>query len=365
MKLPLLSLFLLFALAVSIFALPQKSFSESENRALQTWEIPSVRSLTDGDFSARMRDFYTDQLPLRSVWIRGKAMAERLLGKRENNGILFGKNGYLIPKNEYADLTVAENNLAAIEAFSNATELPITTLLVPRSIDVMTEQFPDLFDAAHAQKILSLIEQGSDLYVFPLEELKHAAKDGAQVWFKTDHHWTSDGAYLAYLSLADALNYLPYSLSYFTKETVSDRFFGTSYSKVGGIADGADSVVLYRFEGDSEFLLQKTGKTQFGFYDFAALQKKDQYQIFLGGNTARLTVRDPNAAKPRLLLIKDSFSCALVPFLALHFDIDLIDPRYEQGSIQDLLSSETYTHILIEQGIDTLATDPSLSRLLS
>ena len=367
MKLPLVSLLLLFALALGIFVFPQKSFSDTENRSLQTWQTPSVRSLTNGEFFARLRDFYTDQLPLRTLWIRGKATVERALGKQENNGILFGKNGYLIPKNEYSDLSVAEKNLSAIAVFGAKTELPVTTLLVPRSIDVMTEQLPSLYDDTHAQEILSLMEKNADFSIFPLEELKNASESGTQVWFKTDHHWTADGAYLAYRSLSDALNYTPYPPSYFEKETVSDCFLGTSYSKAGGVASEADSIVLYRFEGDSQRILEnpQTGETQNGFYDLSALDKKDHYQVFLGGNTARLTLRDPNDTKPRLLLIKDSFANALVPFLALHFDIDLIDPRYYQGSINAEMLSETYDHILIEQGLDTLATDPSLWRSLS
>ena len=367
MKLPLLALLLLFALSLSIFIFPQRSFSETENRALQTWEAPNLRSLTNGEFFTRLSDFYTDQLPLRTLWIRGKATLERTLGKQENNGILFGKNGYLIPKNEYADLSVAEKNLSAIAAFGTKTELPLTTLLVPRSIDVMTNQLPALYDETHTQQIFSLIEEYAASAVFPLSSLQKAATDGTGVWFKTDHHWTADGAYLAYLSLADALDYTPYSLSYFEKETVTHCFLGTSYSKAGGISSEADSIVLYRFEDDSQWILEKneTGETQNGFYDRSALEKKDQYQVFLGGNTALLTIRDPNAAKPRLLLIKDSFANALVPFLALHFDIDLIDPRYYQGSILSHPNLESYDHILIEQGIDTLATDPSLGRSLS
>ena len=365
MKLPLLSLLLLFALAVSIFLLPQKSFSEAENRALQTWKTPTVRSLTNGEFTARLHDFYTDQLPLRPLWIRGKATIERLLGKQENNGILFGKNGYLIPKNEYQSLTVAKQNLAAIEAFQASTDAPLTVLLVPRSIDVMASKLPALYDDTHAQAVLSLIDTST--CVFPLEELRQAAEDASQVWFKTDHHWTADGAYLAYLALANSLGYTPYPLSFFEREAVSQSFLGTSCSKAGGLADEADPLVLYRFENDAQWILEKkeTGETQSGFYDWSALEKKDQYQVFLGGNTGLLTVRAPLVSKPRLLLIKDSFSGALVPFLALHFDIDLIDPRYHQGSVQAQAQTGIYDHILIEQGIDTLATDPSLFRALS
>jgi len=365
MKLPALSLLLLPLLAVCLLAKPQKNFSEVENRALQTWRAPSWESLANGSFSEDLRSFYTDQFPFRSAFLQGKAWGERLLGRRENNGILYGTDGYLIPKNECEDLSTAKKNLAAIQDFEDRSDTPVTVLIVPRSVDVSTAYLPSVFDDSRATRIWEVID-GTEA-VLPLNELKSASEAGEAVWFKTDHHWTARGAYLAYVALADALNYTPYPEDFFDPQCVSTDFLGTSYSSVGGIAEEADSIVLYRYEGDEDFLRTngETDKHDPGFYQWTALSQKDQYRVFLGGNTALLTVRDPlSAPKPRLLLIKDSFSNALVPFLALHFDLDLVDPRYYQGTVEQLTQDQAYDRILIQQGADTLATDPSLSRFL-
>ena len=128
MKLPALSLLLLPLLAICLLATPQKSFSEAENRALQTWRAPSWESLADGSFSEDLRSFYADQFPFRSTFLQGKAWGERLLCRNENNGILYGKDGFLIPKNEYEDLSTAKKNLAAIQGFEEWSDTPVTVL---------------------------------------------------------------------------------------------------------------------------------------------------------------------------------------------------------------------------------------------
>ena len=366
MRAPILSLFLLCTLSLSLCLTPQRSFSEAENRSLQTWQAPTARTLVSGEFSRQLRDAFADQFPLRALFCRLKAQGERWLGRTENNGILFGKDGYLIPKNEYGSLTVAQSNLAALGLFSEQSALPVTVLIVPRSVDVMTSALPAIYDPARASEVISLIETLGEDAVFPLEELRQAADAGEAVWYKTDHHWTTYGAYLAYVALAPTLGYTPKELSFFQVERVSDDFLGTSDSAIGGIAEEADEILLFRYEGDTRYWRQAdSGAWARGLYDADALAEKDQYRIFLGGNAGIMRIRDPdNTEKPRLLLVKDSFANALLPFLALHFDVDLVDPRYGSGEPSDLLFSEEYDQILLVQGLDTLATDPALSRFL-
>ncbi|MBQ9783070.1 MAG: hypothetical protein IJW44_00960 [Clostridia bacterium] len=363
LSLVLLCAALLLGFGAAILLLPHSDFSEAENRALTTWKAPTVKQIADGSFTQRLSDLYADQFPLRARFTALKATVERCLGKQENNGVLFGKEGYLIPRSEQADQSVLENNLSAcqeLHALSAEQGVPLSVLTVPRSVDVTTAYYPTGF--ATDPPILRRLTDDPSI-VFPLSQLQSAASRGEAVWYKTDHHWTTAGAYLAYCSFAQELEIQPYPPEYFTPVTVTDAFLGTSYSKVGGLPTEADSIVLYRYPNDTRFIVQngETGESTAGFYQLSALEQKDKYEVFLGGNYSRLTVTDPAEQKPRLLLVKDSFANALVPFLALHFDIDVIDPRYDKAS----LSLHEYDRILIVQGIDTLATDPSLGRWVS
>ena len=146
---------------------------------------------------------------------------------------------------------------------------------------------------------------------------------------------------------------------------VSDRFFGTSHAKAGRLLQVPDTVELYRYEGDGGFSVAvQNGEEWQGFYRTDALKDRDHYGIFLGGNYASLSVTDLRSGgeRPRLLLIKDSFANALAPFLAIHFDLTLLDPRYRDASLPEDLCE--FDRILLLFGADTLATDASLRRFL-
>ncbi len=345
-----LSLFGLF-----LFLLPQRTFSESENRALTTLTLPEPSQLLDGSFSRRFGLFCADQFPLRSHFVALSTRAEQLLGKQEQNGILFGKGGFLIPRGEVEDLSILSENLRALEALS----FSATALFVPRHVDVLTEQYPNGFSAVRSRAVIDAVLQSRAPILCPVEEWENRT----EYYYKTDHHLTTEGAYAVYRLLGSALEYAPKDENFFEQVTISQTFLGTSHSRVGGIAADADTVVLYRYAEDHRFTVTDAhGATQKGFYRTEALSKKDHYGIFLGGNYPHLTITDPAAKKkPRLLLVKESYANALIPFLAIHFDLTVLDPRYRA---ERLPNPSEFDRVLILYGADTAATDPALGRLL-
>ena len=352
----LLSMGVLFFFCVGLLLFPQKKISEQENRILRTWEMPSWQTLFGGSFSDAVETVTRDQFPMREHWISVKARCEQILGKRENNRILLGKDGYLMARNEYVDLSVAQENLGAVENFTETSEIPVTRIWIPRSADVMSRWLPSNYPSDVANELYSLLD------ATPIALLQNAAEEGKQMYYRTDHHLTTEGAYLLYCHLGETLGYDPKERDFFTRQTVSEDFFGSADSTVGGIAPRADTIELYRYDGDAHFLVAdgETGEVREGLYEWSALEKKDQYGIFLGGNFAHLSVSDPTSSdKPRLLLIKDSFANALAPFLAIHFDLEIIDLRYTSSEI----FLEECDRALILEGVDTLATDPSLGKI--
>jgi hypothetical protein len=134
-----------------------------------------------------------------------------------------------------------------------------------------------------------------------------------------------------------------------------------------------ESITLLRYEGDETFTTEiieggKTVRTLSGFYDFDALDTHDEYNVFLGGTNTLIRVTDPTRENaPTLLLLKDSFSQSIAPFLARHFDLLLVDPRtYDirsSGSLLSLAEQENADHVLLLYGIDTLYDSYSLKNL--
>lgn len=337
---------------------PVKSFSEKENRALSG--APSLRLHTffDGEFLDELSDFCTDQFPFREYLTDLKAKCEIGLGKRENNGV-FITGSALVDLHESEDYVALEPNLAALRSFANSVDNEKLTLLcAPRSSDVNATLLP--YDASFSKDALYSRISAAGIYspdvLTPLAALQASS---GRAWYATDHHWTTRGAYIAYRTLMESWDMSAYDPDFFDVDSASHSFLGTTYSKSGITDYMPDSIYLYRYEGDEDFEIEYVGegKVERGFYDFDKLDTKDKYAVFLGGNFAHIRIRQGENDKPRLLLIKDSFANSAIPFLALHFDIDVIDPRYISAPLGETVNTDEYDKILILCGAYTLATD--------
>ena len=282
-----------------IFILPQKSFSQNENRYLTTLSAPTVDSIINGSFSQELSSFYADQIPFRSKATSLYALCEKALGKNEINGVI-----------TYGSQLIARSNEKSIPS-SN-------------------------FDALWIESKYSLFKKSSP---------------SLSLYYKTDHHRNAKGAYLLYVEACEMLSVTPFEESFFNKENVCDNFFGTAFfrSCLPEFAVTPDTITLYRYASDEnvKITVHDNSKTSYGFYDFSKLETSDKYAVFLGGNYAHVSIFT-NADKPCLLLIKDSFANAVVPLLSLHFNIELIDPRYSSPKqLKALISTLTYDHALI------------------
>ena len=361
----LTSLFCAFILIIGllIYILPQKSFSEDENSELQTFPTLTYDSFMHGDFTKELAEFYTDQIPCRNLLIGLKGVTELTLLRGENNGVLVGKNGHLISKHLY-DQKNYDNlklNALAVKTFvNNAAELGIdvTVAVAPRAIDVLSDYLPALYDANYTNRAWQTLDEAGMTYT----DLRGMMQSmGGAAWFKTDHHWTTDGAYGAYLMLSDKVGYNPFSVA-INYEIASEDFRGTTYSDAGIHVLGGEEFKLPRIAGEDKFLTERidsTGKTvqSFeGYYDESFLGKKDKYSTYLGGIYPIVRVTKPGEEREMLLLAKDSFSHSLVPYLAQHYDLLLVDTRYYTGSTLKLAQENGIKKAIVLYGIDTMAT---------
>ena len=358
-----------------------ENFSPEENRALTTAPTLSADALFDGSWSRSLSDFCADQFPFRSSFVTVKAAGELLLSKQQNNNVLLGKDGYLIARLEYNDeqRDHLESNLRAVRTFSERMAehgIPFTFAVVPRSIDVNTTKLPTLYDPSHAYAVWSWLDEGCEREALTLLDLREplcaAAGNGEDVWYKTDHHWTALGAYYAYVALGDMLGYEPYPITDFEAQTVCDDFYGTTYASSGMHWTSGEPLTLMRFEGDERYVTEIVSaaetRTLQGLYDLAALDTHDEYNAFLGGTNAHIRVSDPSRPElATLVLLKDSFSQSLAPYLARHFNLVLMDPRTfmaEPGSsLFSTVCGYEPDQVLLLCGIATLC-EPSSQRNL-
>jgi len=335
---------LLIGLGILIWTLPREDLSENENRVLADLPEFSANSLLDGRLSGEVSDFCSDHFPFRDFFVELHSSSELLL-QGEANGVISGKSEVLAIRPDISEKHL--NNLFettnAINKFTEDFEnmgLESVTAIAPFPTEVQENSMPRLWSNAHLPDMTKNIKNAVSL---------EGVLDGKEnVWFKTDHHWTAYGAYLAYVNLGDDLGYTPYEPRDFSVETVSDSFYGTVYSRSGLYSTSPDTVELWRYKDDEKF------------YDTSFLSKKDKYAVFGGGNRGHLTYNS-DEEKPRLLIIKDSYANAVIPFLARHFSLEVVDPRYFYGDIYEI--AKKCDKVLFLYGAASLLTDTDLVRL--
>ncbi len=362
---------LILVFAVGIYLLPHRDFSETENTALQTFPRFTFSRLWSGRFMAELGDFYTDQFPARDAVVAAKSAAELALGKRENNDVILGREGYLIKRIEYTDYQLAtlRDNLDAVTAFRTTAGRPVTFALAPRAIDVLGSYLPSPGIGDRAMAVWNTLDAyadgeiaGQPTMLSLRDVLTPLADEGEPVWYRTDHHWTTLGAYHAYAALGELLGYTPTPADAFTIELAADDFRGTTYSASGMNWIAGEDIAFWRYPGDTDFTVEvltkgEVTRTMDDFYDRSYLEKKDKYSAFLSSNNGHMRITAGTGEdRPTLLLIKDSFAHSLAPFLAQHYDLEILDLRYYRDSVSDLLTTAEIDHVLILVGVDTLAT---------
>lgn len=386
----------LFLAMIAIFGaliliLPDKTFSEQENRVLQT--APKLQSNFEGSFTERVKagkfldryfsgdfaedvsDYYADQFPARDVFVGIKGAFEIAMLKGENNDVVLGKNQYLLTRMDKAATENIEKNFNAASAFAAYMEtegVPVTFATAGRVIDVMRGSLPALFSVDTLDKpwdaLTALCETGgSSMEVLNLlVPLRAHADRGEDVMYRTDHHWTTYGAYLAYTEIMKAWGVEPAAKDAFTVETVSNAFYGTAWRNAGMKWIAPDTMEYYRYPGDEDYTTTiHDNNTSFaGFYDRSFLEVTDQYSSFISGNHAYVTVeRNGDEPRERLMLIKDSFGHSLVPFLAYHYDLEIVDMRYYKKSVAELVQETGCSRVLILNNMDSLTSAASLGML--
>lgn len=363
---------LLFALFIAVFTLldmsaTNRARSEMENRPLKQRPKLSWAALMSGSYDEDFDSYINDQFVFRDTWIAMKSVSESLLQKQENNGVVYGKDGYLFGKFDKLDRSRYDPNVQYIlEFLEKYPKLPVTVAVIPNSYAVLTEKLPyGLPVVNQKQEIESIYAQlpqrvpALDFFA-PLEA--HAQE---YIYYRTDHHWTSYGAYLAAQAYARQKGMeLPPLQDLPAQET--EGFYGTHFSKAKKAGLPADTLAYYDIPVDSVII---DGKEKGGLYDLEKLQTRDKYAAFLWGNNNTTVIRSSNnryhqdGKTSRVLLIKDSYGNSFAPFLTYLYDeIHVVDLRY-MHQLSGYLESADFDDILLMYNFESLATDTHIATL--
>ncbi len=347
--------------------LPDRDRSDVENRTLAQFPEFSWEDLKDGSFTKGVEEYFADQFPLRDQWTGLKARAEQVLGKREFNGVYLCGDA-LIAKVEPPKDGLEEKNLSYVSRLAESAEVPVYLGLIPSAAEIWRDRLPR---GAESWDQAAFIARAAELEgVEPIDFLT-ALRDhaGERTWegifYRTDHHWTTLGAYYGYAALMEALGRggeVPEPEAVRARDLpVSNGFQGTLYSQSG----------IHWLEPDSiEFWVEESGLTvtswrdgtpkEAGLYDWDYLGKKDKYSAFLGGNQPLCVIQNPEG-EGKLLVIRDSYADSLAPFLALRFEeVHLLDPRYYRYSAAKYAEDKGLDAIAVVYSVPNFITDRNL-----
>jgi hypothetical protein len=352
--------------------LPDRDRSDVENRTLAQLPEFSWESLEDGSFTKGVEEYFADQFPLRDQWTGLKARTEQVLGKREFNGVYLCGDA-LIAKVEPPKDGLEEKNLSYVSRLAERTELPVYLGLIPSAAEIRKDDLPK---GAQSWDQAAFIARGLELEgVEPIDFLT-ALRDhaGERTWegifYRTDHHWTTLGAYYGYAALMESLGRGEEVLEQEAYERrsfppVANGFQGTLYSQSG----------IHWLEPDSiEFWVEDKGLSvtswrdgtpkEASLYDFDYLGEKDKYSAFLGGNQPLCVIENPEGTG-KLLVIRDSYADSMAPFLALHFEeVHLLDPRYYRYSAAKYAEENGLDAIAVVYSVPNFITDRNLVLLI-
>ncbi|WP_455543743.1 DHHW family protein [Intestinibacter sp.] len=371
-----ISLTVLFVFYIALFVLlntfgEKRTFSETENRVLQSKPSFSIEKLFEGRFIKKYEDYKVDQFFNRDFWIDVKIKTDKLLLKKESNGVYLGKDDYLLEKFNKPNKENVSKNLDAINTFAKKYKNVKQYMLIsPTSVNILSSHLPAAAPVENQQEYLDEYSKKLDSNISFVDTyttmLEHKEED---IFYRSDHHWTSLGAFYSYQKLADVMDFTAKDSDDYDIELVSNSFEGALASKSGYNTKQKDKVNVYIPKNEDDQVIvnyEEEQKKTATLYDSKKLEEKDKYQVFLGGNHPIVKIDTSSTSGKTLLIFKDSYANCFVPFLTSHFSkIILVDPRYYYEDIDELMKNENVDEVLYLYNANTFFSDTTLAPVLN
>lgn len=364
--LPVAFVGLTLVIMLSVLVHRDQDRSIAENRELEKKPKFTISSFITGKYASKQASYMSDQFPNRTGFIKTKANLDRLMGKKEINGVYLASKGYLMEGFKAEKESITKAKVDAINKFASSNKaLKVSMMLVPNKVDIynhlMPRNAPVDSQADYIKSVASKLSKRVRLV--DVESTFDKLKNSEELYYKTDHHWTSDGAFYAYTDLCKALNIQATSQTNFNRSQASDSFMGSLYYKAGAEIGGPDDIYLYLSQDNAPVITKyyDTKKKVASVYDSSKLSGRDQYEVFTGGNHSQIKIRTNVETDRKLLLIKDSYANAMIPFLATTFsEINVVDMRYFTGSLSDVINNNEVTDVLFLYNVNTFNSDSSI-----
>ena len=342
--------------------LPDKYYSESEKRTLMQFPRLSLENIIGGDFGDEIEQYLADQFPGRNDWVTLKTILERASGKTEINGVYFADDNYLIEVHKSLPSKQAKNNISALKMLSDALEnegISLRVMLAPTAGYILSDKLPVFAPNADQHAVIEYAKsQGLDMVDITDALMEHNKE---YIYYKTDHHWTSLGAYYAYAAWLKSKGKLPEPITAWESRQLCSNFRGTTYSKVNYPFAPYDTIDAYYKSEKHEVNYNNGNYITDSIYEEKYLYGSDQYATFFNSNQA--TAKISGNGSGRLLIIKDSYANCFAQFVLEDYEeTHLIDMRFFSGKVTDYITENNITEVLVLYNIPNFCSDISIAR---
>ena len=355
------------------FIWPKQVFSEEENRMLAVIPRFSFSSFVNGDYLNGVNEYINDHFAFRNIYLKLNSWWEvNVMGKTENNGVYIGKDGYLFEKFEYGEeekQNIGEN-VTVISSFAKKMKelnIPTYFILAPNSIYINSDKLPDNVEVPNQQEIINNVYNNTEnTNNIDVTTALDTENNIAPLYFKTDHHMNSNGAYVVYNEFCKNANIQAVPIQDFNKVTVARDFLGTFDSKAQIINQEADEIFVYENETNTnirEAIYDKV--TTNSIFNEEYLEGKDKYSYFLNGNNSKAIIKTNVENNKKLLVIKDSYAHILSQFLCENYsEVHFLDPRYTNFDYEEYVQENGITDVLFLYNVSNFTTDTNLSKII-
>lgn len=366
--------FILLLFPVIGIMLPDREFSDMENRTLVQKPIFSGKLFIDGSYQKEYEEWLSDQFPWRDGWSFAAANLQAAFGKKDINGVYLGEDGNLLEKYQETDFEQAQvnENVEYLSDFLNYAvkrygKEKVHCIMLPSKTEALAEKLPAFAESFCVKKVLRTLEsklKEPEIMLDVWEELEKHQEE--YIYYRTDHHWTTLGAYYAWVAYAKAAALSVRESEYYQRETAFTDFYGTTYNKAH-IGVAPDKVELFHHAGEEGIQVDlDDGKliSDSVYFPEAAVKGFNRYNIFFSKNTFKIVVTTKADTGKSLLLIKDSFANCFVPFLTEDYSqIIMIDYRYGKLPVREITEQYDITDVLVMFNTEKFMQNTKLSKL--
>lgn len=362
------SALLLLGLAIANLVWPKRDMIELENRKAAQFPAFSVEALLDGRWQSGFARWMQDQFLLRDAWINTQRTADEIVfQKAEEGGILLGKDQWMFTKLFTIDDATRQQtakNVQAVAEFAARYPGKVTFLLAPSASVIYPEALPAGAPMADENALLDDIfaQVGESAAVIDLREPFTARRD-EYLYFKTDHHWTTNGAYRAYEQFCALKGLTPFDRDAHEAVTVED-FQGTHYSATRLWNVKNDTITYYPLPNQMT-IYNITGEAQYepmtteNLINTDKFATRDKYAAFLDGNNGYSVIEGDGEGS--ILVVKDSYANSFIPYLTANYEkIGVVDFRNFKYGLDSTIEREGYDEVLILYNFQTFIADTDL-----